>query len=360
MEATREARHDGPGDQPVLSVRDVNVTFRSSRGAVRAVNGVSWDLRPGEVLGIVGESGSGKSAMALSILGLLPKPPRCRVSGSAMYRGTELLGASERRLREIRGNRISMIFQDPMSSLNPLHVVGKQISEAIGTHRPDVTSARRWERAVQLLKDVGIPDPERRAEQHPHEYSGGMRQRAMIAMAMANNPQVLIADEPTTALDVTIQAQVVELLRRIRQETGTAMVLITHDLGLVAEIADRVVVMYGGRIVEHGPVLRIFEQPSHPYTVGLLRSMPKLEQAPAELPSIPGQPPDPAQLPEGCSFHPRCPLAKGRRECLTVLPPLEPLAGGGASACHFYSEVPGAAATLFGGTEDDSGRPAGG
>src|SRR5919108_1126178 len=308
--------------EPVLSIRDLTVEFTTEDGIVRAVTGVSYDLQPGEVLGIIGESGSGKSVSVMSMLGLIPQPPGRIVTGEAIFKGRDLLKMSKRQLREIRGGPAAMIFQDPMTSLNPVLTVGFQIAEAIKAHRPGVSDEDAGQRAVELLDLVGVPNPDQRVKQYPHEFSGGMRQRAMIAMAVANEPAVLIADEPTTALDVTIQAQIIEVLKAAQQETHAAIILITHDLGLIAELADRVVVMYAGRVVEMGDVFTIFNSPRHPYTLGLMNSLAKLEGDQEWLQPIPGQPPSLITLPPGCAFHPRCMLSQGRPRCREEIPPL--------------------------------------
>ena len=271
---------------PVLSIRDLVTEFSTPTGPVRAVDGLTLDVRPGEILGVVGESGSGKSISMLSVLGLVPKPGRV-VAGEVLLDGRDLLAESPERLREVRGSDIAMIFQDPMTSMNPVFTIGDQIAEAVLAHHPDRGREGAWARAVELLGLVGVPSPDERADQYPHEFSGGMRQRAMIAMAMANRPRVLIADEPTTALDVTIQAQVLDVLTTAQSETDAAMVLITHDLGLIAEVADRVVVMYAGRIIESADVVDIFHAPRHPYTIGLMGSLPKLEGDREPLQAIP-------------------------------------------------------------------------
>ncbi|PZF85869.1 ABC transporter ATP-binding protein [Jiangella anatolica] len=322
----------------LLEVRDLVVEFGTEAGTVHAVNGVSFDVEPGEMLCVVGESGSGKSVTAMAVLGLLRRPP-ARVSASGIrFRGEDLLAATPDRLRALRGDDISVIFQDPMTALNPVHRVGKQIAEVVRLHRP-VTRKQAWQRAVDLLTLVGVPDPDSRARQYPHEFSGGMRQRVMIAMAIANDPALLIADEPTTALDVTIQAQVLGLLRKAQRETGAATILITHDLGVVAEMADRVVVMYGGAIVEQGDVTTVFAAPRHPYTLGLLESLPRLDRDTEELTPISGSPPNLVAPPVGCTFAARCPVAAGRDRCVTERPGLVPLAPGHASACHFHEEL---------------------
>ncbi|MGH3137431.1 MAG: ABC transporter ATP-binding protein [Gaiellaceae bacterium] len=327
--------------EPVLSIRDLTVEFGTEDGVVHAVSGVSYDLYPGEVLGIVGESGSGKSVSMLSVLGLIPQPPGRIVQGEATFEGEDLLTMPKGKLRDIRGGRVAMIFQDPMTSLNPVLTIGEQISEAIRAHRPGIGDTAANARTVELLELVGVPFAERRVHQYPHEFSGGMRQRAMIAMAIANDPTVLVADEPTTALDVTIQAQIVEVLKAAQRETHAATVLITHDLGLIAELADRVVVMYAGRVVELADVFTIFNSPRHPYTVGLMKSLARLDADQDWLEPIPGQPPSLITPPPGCAFHPRCAQSQGREICRTELPELRPSSDGGdhLSACHFADEL---------------------
>jgi oligopeptide/dipeptide ABC transporter ATP-binding protein len=324
--------------ESLLSVADLTVEFTTEDGVVQAVNGVSFEVAAGEILAIVGESGSGKSVTALSVLGLLPQPPARVLSGRASFRGRDLLTMSRRELQAIRGKDIAMIFQDPMTALNPLHRVGRQIGETIRLHTR-TSAAAAHARAVDLLRLVGVSQPEVRARQYPHEFSGGMRQRVMIAMAIANNPSLLIADEPTTALDVTIQAQVLSLLQAAQQETGAATILITHDLGVVAEMAERVLVMYAGRIVEHADVRRLFSEPRHPYTVGLLHSIPRLDVDTQQLDPIPGAPPSLIAPPPGCAFAPRCSLSHGRKRCRTERPALVALGDGRASACHFHDEL---------------------
>ena len=327
--------------EPVLSIRDLTVEFGTEDGVVHAVTGVSYDVYPGEVLGIVGESGSGKSVSMLSVLGLIPQPPGRIVEGEATFEGEDLLTMPRRKLRDIRGGKVSMIFQDPMTSLNPVLTIGEQISEAIKAHHPGMSDDNAATRTVELLEVVGVPFAERRVQQYPHEFSGGMRQRAMIAMAIANDPTVLVADEPTTALDVTIQAQIVEVLKAAQRETHAATVLITHDLGLIAELADRVVVMYAGRVVELADVFTIFNSPRHPYTVGLMKSLARLDADQEWLEPIPGQPPSLITPPPGCAFHPRCAQSQGREICRTVLPELRASSDGSGhlSACHFADEV---------------------
>jgi oligopeptide transport system ATP-binding protein len=328
--------------EPLLSIRDLVVEFSTEDGVVQAVDGVSYDLYPGETLGIVGESGSGKSVSTMSILGLIPQPPGKIVRGEAMFKGTDLLKLSKKALRRVRGNEVALVFQDPMTSLNPVLKTGAQIGEAIKTHHPEEKDAKVKERTIGLLRTVGVPNPERRYEQYPHEFSGGMRQRAMIAMAIANSPSLLIADEPTTALDVTIQAQILEVLKKAQDETHAATILITHDLGLIAELADRVVVMYAGRVVELGDVFSVFDSPRHPYTVGLLNSLARLGVDRERLEPIPGQPPSLITPPPGCAFHPRCFLSQGRARCREEEPPLRPIGESAhLSACHFAEELEG-------------------
>jgi peptide/nickel transport system ATP-binding protein len=292
---------------PLLSVRDLRVGFATEGGLLQAVDGVSFDLRPGEVLAIVGESGSGKSVTAQTLIGLT-RSKNSRIEGSVKLDGEELLEASDATMRRLRGERIGMIFQDPMTSFNPVYRIGNQIVEAIRAHKGDVDKEGARRRVVELFDSVGIPNAERRIDNYPHEFSGGMRQRAMIAMALALEPEVLIADEPTTALDVTIQAQILHLLEDLNRERGLATILITHDLGVVAEVADRVLVMYAGRVVEEGTLDEIFYDPQHPYTWGLMGSLTRLDRPrPHRLPQIAGSPPSLLDLPEGCPFRPRCP-----------------------------------------------------
>jgi oligopeptide/dipeptide ABC transporter ATP-binding protein len=294
--------------EPLLEVRGLNVRFATDDGIVRAVDGVDFELGRGQVLGIVGESGSGKSVTALTVLGLT-RAPNTMFEGEVRYKGQDLLSMSERRLRAVRGDEIAMIFQDPMTSLNPVYRVGEQIVEAIVTHE-DIGKKLARRRAVELLKQVGIPNPERRVDDFPHQFSGGMRQRAMIAMGLACNPDILIADEPTTALDVTIQAQIIELIDRLKDEFNSAVILITHDLGVVADVADEILVMYAGRVVERAAKRALFYDPQMPYTWGLLGSIPRLDQPRGgRLASIKGAPPSLINLPKGCKFRPRCPHA---------------------------------------------------
>jgi oligopeptide/dipeptide ABC transporter ATP-binding protein len=336
--------------EPVLAINDLTVEFDTEDGVVHAVTGVGYDLYAGETLGVVGESGSGKSVSVMSMLGLIPVPPGRILSGEALYKGRDLLTMPKSELRAIRGDEVAMIFQDPMTSLNPVLTIGHQIAEAIKTHRPHTSDKAAAERTIQLLEAVGVPFAARRVEQYPHEFSGGMRQRAMIAMAIANDPSVLIADEPTTALDVTIQAQIIEVMRLAQQETHAATILITHDLGLVAELADRVVVMYAGRVVELGDVFTIFNSPRHPYTVGLMSSLARIDMDQEWLQPIPGQPPSLITPPPGCAFHPRCVQSQGRTLCRTDVPDLRPVGEGATyphlSACHFAEELAAADVTV--------------
>jgi oligopeptide/dipeptide ABC transporter ATP-binding protein len=319
----------------VLAVRDLAVSFPTDDGVVNAVRGLSFDVYPARVLAMVGESGCGKSVTALALLGLLPAT--AEVSGSATFEGTELLGLDPRQLRALRGNRLAMVFQDPMTSLNPVHRVGDQIAEAVRAHHPRLGRAEARARAVAMLGTVGIPEPELRATMFPHEFSGGMRQRAMIALAMVNSPSVLIADEPTTALDVTVQAQVLEALQAARRSTGAAMLLITHDLGVVAGVADDVLVMYAGRAVETGTVEQVFYQPRMPYTLGLLGSLPRVDADDQPLTPIPGAPPSTLGTRGGCPFAPRCPLALDR--CRAEEPPLDDYGQGHRAACWRAQEL---------------------
>ena len=322
--------------EPVLSVRGLTVTFVGSSRSVPAVRGIDFDVFPNEVLGIVGESGSGKSVTSLAISGLLPDT--ARVQGSIRLGGIEVTSASAEVLRRMRGRDVGMIFQDPTTTLNPVLPVGRQVIEGQVAHG-QVASGAAAARAVALLREVDIPDPAGRVDQYPHQFSGGMRQRVVIAMAMAGRPKLIIADEPTTALDVTVQAQVLSVLARRQADTAAAVILITHDLGVVAEVAHRVAVMYGGRIVESGPVREIFRRPRHPYTVGLLRSVPRIDTVDTQLVPIAGQPPNPARLPTGCTFHPRCAIGRDRAVCASQDPDLRPVDEGHASACHFADEV---------------------
>jgi oligopeptide/dipeptide ABC transporter ATP-binding protein len=329
--------------EPILSIKDLVVEFKTDDGIVHAVDGITYDVFPGETLGIVGESGSGKSVSTMSILGLIPQPPGRIASGTAMFKGKDLLKMKKRELRRFRGDELAMVFQDPMTSLNPVLKVGFQLAEMISTHYPKESDSKVRARVIDLMRMVGIPNPEVRYDQYPHEFSGGMRQRAMIAMSIANSPSLLIADEPTTALDVTIQAQVLEVLKTVQAETDAATILITHDLGIVAELCDRVIVMYAGKIVEHGDVHTIFQNPRHPYTIGLMDSLPKLTEDEEWLRPIPGQPPSLINRPPGCAFHPRCFLSQGRLRCREEVPALRQVDAGEGhrAACHFSEELIG-------------------
>jgi peptide/nickel transport system ATP-binding protein len=314
----------------LLEVRDLAVEFPTQDGIVHAVSGLTFSLRRGETLGIVGESGSGKSVTNLAILGLL-NAQRSKITGEILLHGKDLLKASPAELQDVRGKDVAMIFQDPFACLHPMYRIGSQIAEAVRAHL-DVSKANALERAIEVLDAVGIPNARQRAKDYPHQFSGGMRQRAMIAMALVHNPDVLIADEPTTALDVTVQAQILELIDKVKRDFDIGVILVTHDLGVVAETAQTVMVMYAGRAVEHGPAREVFDAPQHPYTWGLLESMPTVEAKVAQLRAIEGSPPSVIHLPPGCAFHPRCPHRFDK--CLTVRPPLEQMEGGHLDACH--------------------------
>ena len=322
-------------ETPLLELNELSVAFKTKKGSAAAVRGVTLNVYPGESMAIVGESGSGKSVTAMAMLGLLPKS--ALVTGSAKFRGEELVGMKNDQLRKLRGNKIAMIFQDPMTAFNPVFTVGNQIAEAMEVHGT-ASGDEAMKKAADLLEMVGVPEPGQRVKQYPHEFSGGMRQRAMIAMAIANKPDLLIADEPTTALDVTIQAQVMEVLADIRQETGAAMILITHDLGVVAGTSDRVQVMYGGRIFERGSTREVFYDPKNPYTRGLLSSMPRVDSIGDRLVPIHGTPPSILNMPPGCAFAPRCDF---REEiCLTQSATLESIGFGHESRCHRNETLP--------------------
>jgi peptide/nickel transport system ATP-binding protein len=321
----------------LLEVKDLRTHFRTDDGIVKAVDGVTFEVEKGKTLGIVGESGCGKSVTCLTIMGL--NPARNTISsGEALFKGENLLTMPKKRLRDIRGNDIAMIFQDPMTSLNPVHTIGRQLVEAIKLHR-DVSSRNARARALELLKAVGIPRAERRVDDYPHQFSGGMRQRVMIAMSLINDPDLLIADEPTTALDVTTQAQILELMNRLQREFGSAIIIITHDLGVVAETADDVVVMYAARVVERAPVDNLFQRPHMPYTWGLLGSLPRLDADTERLTQIPGQPPSLLNPPRGCRFHPRCPYVMN--VCKETEPELRPISDdpGHLQACHLDEQT---------------------
>lgn len=316
--------------QPLLSVRDLKTYFYTEDGVVPAVDGISFDLEKGGTIGIVGESGSGKSVTSLSVMGLVPSPPGKIAGGEIYFEGKNLLKLKESEMRKIRGNDISMIFQEPMTSLNPVFTIGDQIMEAIILHQKlDKNKAKK--KAIEMLGLVGIPSPDRRVDEYPHQLSGGMRQRVMIAMALSCNPKLLIADEPTTALDVTIQAQILELMNKLQDELGTAIMLITHDLGVIAEVVEKVAVMYTGKIVEYGNTKDIFGNPQHPYTLGLLGSIPRLDGKEERLQAIPGNVPTPGSFPEGCGFNPRCPFAKDI--CIAKKPPQTTCGNGQLASC---------------------------
>ena len=319
-------------ERPLLSVEGLSIRFDGAPKDVNVVDDVSFSVGKGKTLCLVGESGCGKSVTALALMGLLPTPPARIVSGSALFEGRDLLTLDERERADLRGDRMAMIFQEPMTSLNPAFTVGDQIAEGIVRHRK-VSKAEAFERALEMLRKVRIPAPEKRLRAYPHEMSGGMRQRVMIAMALANDPQLLIADEPTTALDVTIQAQILTLIRRLQEETGTAMILITHDLGVVAEVADEVAVMYAGRVVESGPVEAIFEDPQHPYTIGLMGSVPSLGRRQGRLATIRGTVPPAELMPKGCRFTPRCPFSDSH--CANDPPPLAEIRPGHRARCWY-------------------------
>jgi peptide/nickel transport system ATP-binding protein len=342
-EAPAPAAGPGPGEtrpsRPFLDVRGLKVSFPTPDGVVRAVNDVSFVLGRGQTLGIVGESGSGKSVTGRSILGL-NNEKSSQTSGEIWLDGEELLGLNKARVRALRGSTMTMIFQDPLSALNPYYSVGWQISEAYRAKR-DASRKQAWDRAVEMLNRVGIPQPERRAHDYPHQFSGGMRQRAMIAMAICCDPQLLVADEPTTALDVTVQANILDLITGLQEEYGTAVIFITHDLGIVADIADAILVMYAGHVVERAATATLFESPQHPYTWGLLKSVTRLDRPRQErLTGIPGSPPSLIDAPGGCPFEPRCPYAQRTAgECVRVRPELRELAAGHWTACHLEEPV---------------------
>jgi len=328
-------------ERPLLQVKDLRTYFYTDQGVLRAVDGVSWSIRRGETLALVGESGCGKTVTALSIMRLIPSPPGRIVAGQIIFDGQDLLALTERQMRHIRGNRIAMIFQEPMTSLNPVYSVGDQVAEAICLHQ-NLPRRQAWQRALEMLQRVGIPDAAQRAREYPHQMSGGMRQRVMIAMALSCNPDLLIADEPTTALDVTIQAQILDLLDRLQAETGMSILLITHDLGVVAQIADRVAVMYASKIVELATAEELFAAPLHPYTQGLFRSLPRLGTRTRRLEVIPGSVPDPGRFPPGCKFHPRCRSADEPR-CRTCEPALLEVRPGHWVACWKATDYEAAA-----------------
>jgi peptide/nickel transport system ATP-binding protein len=324
--------------QPILEVNHLHTHFFTDHGEIPAVDGVSIKIHEGEVLGIVGESGCGKSVTSLSIMGLIPNPPGKIVDGEILFKQENLVKASEKRMRSIRGNEIAMIFQEPMTSLNPVYTIGDQVSETIRIHKK-VKKRQAKDMAIDMLRKVGIPRAEQIVNEYPHQLSGGMRQRVMIAMAMSCEPKLLIADEPTTALDVTIQAQILDLMKQLNNEHGTSIMLITHDLGVVTEICDRVVVMYGGKVVEEGDVRTIIKEPQHPYTKGLIRSLPKIHLKEERLYSIPGNVPKPGSISQGCSFAPRCEFAF--EACREKTPELIELSPGHQCRCFLYEEEGG-------------------
>jgi oligopeptide transport system ATP-binding protein len=324
---------------PLLSVKDLEVTFATDDGVVRAVNGLSFDIEPGKTLGIVGESGSGKSVTALSIMRLIAMPAGRIERGEIIFNGQDLLKLGEAQMRQIRGNKIAMIFQDPMTSLNPVLTVGDQIMETIMLHQHK-SRAEAYKRAIEMLEMVRIPEPEKRIGSYPHQFSGGMRQRVMIAMALSCDPELLIADEPTTALDVTIQAQILDLMNDLQKRLNSAIIMITHDLGVVAEVCEKVLVMYGGNMVEYGTAEQIFADPKHPYTLGLLDSLPRLDEGGSRrLVPIEGQPPNLLRLPAGCAFAPRCPYALP--DHAIIPPPVIDFGAGHVARCTLYNEEPG-------------------
>ncbi len=335
------ARDHGGDDKskaPILEVRDLAVEFAVDDGKIKVLDGVSFKVAPGQTLGVVGESGCGKSVTSLAIMGLLPKPHGQVVAGSIRFQGEELLSLAPDQMYKVRGNRISMIFQEPMTALNPVQTVGDQLMEVFHLHRPDYSKAQRREAAIAMLQKVGIPEPAQRFAVYPHNLSGGMRQRVMIAMALACEPALLICDEPTTALDVTIQAQIRELMKALQAQTGMAIIFITHDLGVVAELCDEVVVMYAGRAVEQADVFELFDHPRHPYTHGLMSSIPRLEDEPKSLlKTIKGQVPALHEMPAGCRFSNRCPHAT--EICVSAIPATEQLAERHGVACHHWREL---------------------
>ncbi len=330
---------DRPGASPgahLLEVRDLYVEFRTRDGVATVINGVTYHLDAGETLAVLGESGSGKSVTAQTIMGILDSPPGHVTGGQILFEGRDLLAMKEDERRQVRGKEIAMIFQDALSALNPVFTVGYQIAETLRT-REGMSKSDARERAVELMDLVRIPAARQRLGEYPHQFSGGMRQRVMIAMSLAQRPKVLIADEPTTALDVTVQAQIMDLLGDLRRDLGMAMILITHDLGVVADVADRIAVMYAGRIVEHAEVHALYKAPGHPYTKGLLDSIPRLSGKGEQLATIRGLPPNLTRIPSGCPFHPRCPYAQ--QVCVTTEPPAVDLGGGRYALCHFAEEV---------------------
>jgi oligopeptide transport system ATP-binding protein len=337
--ATRSrSRRTAAPVEHLLEVEDLHVEFRTDYGVVRAVNGISYTLDAGETLAILGESGSGKSVSAQAVMGILDTPPGFVTQGSVRFRGRELLTMPEPDRRRVRGDKIAMIFQDALSALNPVYTVGHQIGEMFRVHRGFPKEDARH-KAIDLMERVRIPSARERANDYPHQFSGGMRQRVMIAMAVALDPDILIADEPTTALDVTVQAQIMELLKELQADNNMGLILITHDLGVVSDVADRLAVMYAGKIVETGSIFDVFDRPAHPYTEGLMRSIPRVDRRAASLDPIRGAPPSLVHIPSGCSFHPRCDYARER--CTSDVPPLYEVGLTRRSACHYWQEVLG-------------------
>ncbi|MQA81153.1 MAG: ATP-binding cassette domain-containing protein [Streptosporangiales bacterium] len=324
------------GDARLLSVRGLAVDFATARGPLRAVDGASFDVPRGRTVALVGESGSGKSTTGLAVMGLLPRAKSTVAAGSITFLGQDITAADDRVMRDLRGAHLSMVFQDPLSALNPVLTIGRQIREIFTRHR-NMSTGQARDATIQLLHRVRMPDPERRYRQYPQQFSGGMRQRVVIAMALALEPELIIADEPTTALDVTVQARILALLRQLTGEQGSGLLLVTHDLAVVAESADDIYVMYAGRVMESGPIRAVYTRPANPYTVGLLASAPTLSRVDRPLRPIPGKPPDPTERPHGCAFHPRCPLATAL--CRDEQPALHEVAPGRMSACHFAEEV---------------------
>jgi oligopeptide/dipeptide ABC transporter ATP-binding protein len=332
---TTEGQDPTQGQEPILKLEELRTHFRMEDGIAKAVDGVNYEIFPGETLSVVGESGSGKSVTALSIMGLIPTPPGIKAGGKIWFEGKDLRACSEAELRAVRGNEIAMIFQEPMTSLNPVFTVGDQIAEAVELHM-GLSKKEAHNKAIEMLGKVGIPKPEKRVDEYPHQMSGGMRQRVMIAMALSCDPRLLIADEPTTALDVTIQAQILDLMTTLQEDFGTSILFITHDLGVVAEVSDHVAVMYAGKVVEYADVVTLYGHPSHPYTLGLLKSLPDMDAPHAKLAVIPGVVPSPLEFPSGCRFRNRCPLANER--CAAEEPLLRTQRPGHTVACHAVEE----------------------
>ncbi|MFF4779575.1 ABC transporter ATP-binding protein [Microtetraspora fusca] len=335
-EVLPESKSDGTYGGALLEVDNLHVEFHTRAGVAKAVNGVTYSVNAGETLAVLGESGSGKSVTAQTIMGILDMPPGKIASGEIRFRGTDLLKLPEEERRKVRGEGIAMIFQDALSALNPVFPVGWQIAEMFRMHR-GMSRADAKKKAIELMDRVRIPAAKERVSDYPHQFSGGMRQRIMIAMAIALDPEVLIADEPTTALDVTVQAQIMELLAELQRESNMGLILITHDLGVVADVADKIAVMYGGRIVENASVHDLYRSPAHPYAKGLLESIPRVDLKGQELYAIKGMPPNLLDMPTGCAFHPRCPYRQ--EKCVTDVPPLHTISGTRGSACHFWREV---------------------